>query len=68
MQVKLSEEELRQQMELESYDRIKEEELEEKRRNDKEKRKKADKKFQLVVFGLIGLTMLVVLIRWLILY
>ena len=65
MQVNLNDEELRKQMELEAYDKIKEEELEEKRINDKAKRKKADKRFQLVMFSLIGLALLITLLNYL---
>ena len=65
MEVHLNEEELRQQMEVEAYDKMKEEELEEKRINDKAKRKKADKTFQRIVFGTIALVLLIVLIKWL---
>lgn len=65
MNVKLSEEEQRKQLEIEAYDKLKEEELEEKRANDKDKRKKADKKFQLIMFSIIGVIMLVVLLKYL---
>lgn len=65
MQVHLRDEEIRQQMEIEAYDKIKEEEMEQKKLNDKEKRQKADKKFQIIVFSIIGLVMLVVLLKWL---
>ena len=65
MHVQLNEEEKRQQMELEAYDKIKEEELEEKRINDKAKRKRADKKFQLIMFSAIGLTLIAVTVKWL---
>ena len=65
MHVQLNEDELRKQMEIEAYDKIKEEELEVKRLNDKEKRKKADKRFQLIAFGTIGAVLLAVFIKWL---
>ncbi len=65
MNVKLSEEEKRKQLEIEAYDKLKEEELEEKRANDKDKRKKADKKFRLIMFSIIGVIMLVVLLKYL---
>ena len=64
MQVHLNEEERQKEMELEAYDKIKQEELEEKRLNDKAKRKKADKRFQIIVFGIIGLIMVYVIIQW----
>ena len=65
MQVNLNDEELRKQMELEAYDKLKEEELEEKRINDKAKRKKADKRFQLIMFSLIGLALLLTTLKYL---
>ena len=65
MQVHLNEEEVRQQLEVEAYDKMKEEELEEKKINDKAKRKKADKTFQRVVFGTIALILIIVLVKWL---
>ena len=65
MQVKLNEDEIRQQMELEAYDKMVEEEQEIKKINDKAKRKKADKKFQIVMFSLIGITLLIVVLQWL---
>ena len=65
MQVHLNDEELQKEMELEAYDKIKQEELEEKRVNDKAKRKQADKRFRIVVFTIIGLIMAAVLIKWL---
>lgn len=65
MQVHLNEEELQKEMELEAYDKIKQEELEEKRENDKANRKKADKRFQVIVFTIIGLILLAVLMKWL---
>ena len=65
MQVHLSEEEVRQQLEVEAYDKLKEEELEEKKINDKAKRKKADKTFQRVAFGTIALVLVIVLVKWL---
>ena len=65
MQVHLNEEELQKEMELEAYDKIKQEELEEKKVNDKNKRKKADKRFQIIVFTIIGLILLAVLMKWL---
>ena len=65
MQVHLNEEELQKEMELEAYDKIKQEELEEKRENDKANRKKADKRFQVIVFSIIGLILLAVLMKWL---
>jgi len=65
MQVKLNEDEIRQQMELEAYDKMVEEEEEIKKINDKAKRKKADKMFQIVMFSLIGITLLIVVLQWL---
>ena len=65
MQVQLSEDELRKQMEIEAYDKIKEEEMDAKKLNDKEKRKKADRKFQIVAFSIIGICLLIVLLQWL---
>ena len=65
MQVHLNEEELQKEMELDAYDKIKQEELEEKKVNDKAKRKKADKHFQMIVFTIIGLILLAVVIKWL---
>ncbi|MBR5179796.1 MAG: hypothetical protein IKW90_13480 [Lachnospiraceae bacterium] len=65
MQVHLNEEELQKEMELEAYDKIKQEELEVKRENDKANRKKADKRFQIIVFSIIGLILLAVLMKWL---
>ena len=65
MHVQLSEEEKRQQMELEAYEKIKEEELQEKAINDKAKRKKADKTFRLIAFGLIFLVIAAVVVQYL---
>ena len=65
MQVHLNEKERQKEMELEAYDKIKQEELEEMRLNDKANRKKADKRFQIIVFGIIGLIMVYVIIQWL---
>ena len=65
MHVQLSEEEKRQQMELDAYEKIKEEELQEKAINDKAKRKKADKTFRLIAFGLIFLVIAAVVVQYL---
>ena len=65
MHVQLNDDEVRKQMELEAYDKIKEEELEQKRINDKAKRKKADKKFQLIMFSAIALVLIAVTVKWL---
>lgn len=65
MQVMLSEEEQKKQEEIEAYEKQKEEEMAEKAVNAKAKRKKADKYFRLIVFGLIFLTLAAVAIHWL---
>jgi hypothetical protein len=65
MQVKLNEDEIRQQMEIEAYDKMVEEEQEIKKINEKAKRKKADKKFQIVMFSLIGIALLIVVLQYL---
>ena len=65
MQVQFNDEEKRQQMELEAFEKIKEEELKEKAVNDKAKRKKADKTFRLIVFGLMFLVIAAVVINYL---
>ena len=65
MQVMLSEEEEKKQQELEDYKKQKEDEIKEKEINAKAKRKKADKYFRIIVFGLIFLTLAAVAIQWL---
>ena len=65
MQVKLNEDDIRQQMEIEAYDKMVEEEQEIKKINEKAKRKKADKKFQIVMFSLIGIALLIVVLQYL---
>ncbi|MCR4624501.1 MAG: hypothetical protein K5795_00865 [Lachnospiraceae bacterium] len=66
MQVMLNEEEQQKQNEIAAYERQKEEEMAEKAVNDRAKRKKADKYFRFVVFGLIFLTLAAVAIKWLV--
>lgn len=65
MQVKLNEDDIRQKMEIEAYDKMVEEEQEIKKINEKAKRKKADKKFQIVMFSLIGIALLIVVLQYL---
>lgn len=65
MQVKLNEDDIRQQMEIEAYDKMVKEEQEIKKINEKAKRKKADKKFQIVMFSLIGIALLIVVLQYL---
>ncbi|MBO4782307.1 MAG: hypothetical protein J5522_07910 [Lachnospiraceae bacterium] len=66
MQVMLNEEEQKRQEEIEAYEQEKEAEMAQKAINDKAKRKKADKYFRLIVFGLIFLTLAAVAINWLV--
>ncbi|MBQ6025623.1 MAG: hypothetical protein IJL20_08475 [Lachnospiraceae bacterium] len=65
MQVMLNEEEQKRQQELEEYKKQREEEIEVKEINAKAKRKKADKYFRLIVFGLIFLALVAVTLQWL---
>ena len=65
MQVMLNEEEQKRQEEIEAYEQEKEAEMAQKAIKDKAKRKKADKYFRLIVFGLIFLTLDAVAINWL---
>lgn len=65
MQVMLNEEEQKRQQELEEYKKHREEEIEVKEINAKAKRKKADKYFRLIVFGLIFLALVAVTLQWL---
>ena len=65
MQVMLNEEEQRQQQEIEDYKKQRQEEIEIKEVNAKAKRKKADKYFRFIVFGLIFLALVAVTLQWL---
>ena len=65
MQVMLSEEEQKKQDEIDAYNKQKEEELAERALNAKAKRKKADKAFQIIVFGIIFLVLVAVVLKWL---
>lgn len=65
MQVMLNEEEQKRQQELEEYKKQREEEIEVKEINAKAKRKKADKYFRFIVFGLIFLSLVAVTLQWL---
>jgi len=64
----LNEEEQRQKMELEAYDKMLEEQLEEKSINDKAKRKKADKVFRIIAVIAIILAFLPVILKYLNVY
>ena len=63
MQVMLNEEEQKRQQELEEYKKQREEEIEVKEINAKAKRKKADKYFRFIVFGLIFLALVAVTLQ-----
>ena len=65
MQVQLNEEELQKKMEVEAYEKIRAEEIEEKKINDKAKRVKADKTFRLIAFGIIFLVIVAVVVQYL---
>lgn len=65
MQVMLNEEEQKRQQELEEYKKQRQEEIETKEVNAKAKRKKADKYFRFIVFGLIFLALAAVTLQWL---
>ena len=65
MQVMLNEEEQKRQQELDDYKQQREEEIKEKEINAKKRKKKADKYFRFIVFGLIFLSLVAVTLQWL---